>query len=249
LTLVRTGKDGIGRIGADVAHPHPPTRFYELTGAMANEPRRAPLATQQKGDPVDSNQMLIVENIDLVCGRAACSCTGRPSDWSSGPELAPIWLCFVFGATASAGDSILRWRRCVTGCSPGTDGGCDLEHTSTPSAFYKSAIRWNGHGWDLTLKDGTVYVFGENAPLQAIRDRYGNTITVTHASGQTGNITRVTSPNGRWIDFSYDEKNRIVQALDNGHRSVRYTYDASGRLWRVLDPNGGLTYPTRRIKW
>ena len=126
--------------------------------------------------------------------------------------------------------------------SPGT-GWADavFEHTTTPSAFYKSIIRWNGRGWDLTLKDGTVYVFGENAPLQAIRDRHGNTTTVAHANGQAGNITRVTSPNGRWIAFSYDRGNRIVQAQDNGGRTVSYTYDGPGRLSKVTDPNGGLT--------
>src|SRR5215468_6859952 len=49
----------------------------------------------------------------------------------------------------------------------------ETETTSaTPTAFYKSVMTWNGHGWDVRLKDGTVYVFGENAPLQAIRDRY-----------------------------------------------------------------------------
>ena len=41
---------------------------------------------------------------------------------------------------------------------------------------------WNGNGWDLTLKDGTVYVFGDNAPLQSIRDRFGNTVTLTWSS-------------------------------------------------------------------
>jgi len=45
-------------------------------------------------------------------------------------------------------------------------------------------IAWNGNGWNLTLKDRTVYVFGENAPLQSIRDRYGNTVTIAHANGQ-----------------------------------------------------------------
>ena len=31
-----------------------------------------------------------------------------------------------------------------------------FEHTASPTAFYKSRIAWNGSGWDLTLKDGTV---------------------------------------------------------------------------------------------
>lgn len=117
-----------------------------------------------------------------------------------------------------------------------------FECTASSTAFYKSKMVWNGLGWDLTLKDGTVYVFGENRPLQAIRDRYGNTVTLTRSSGgQSGNITRITSPNGRWIEFSYDGNNRITQATDNIGRSVTYTYDTSGRLWQVTDPAGGVT--------
>jgi hypothetical protein len=88
--------------------------------------------------------------------------------------------------------------------TPGNDIQTAIfEHTATPGPFYKSRITWKGlsAGWDLTLTDGTVYIFGDIAPLQAIRDRHGNTITITHANGQTGNITRVTSPNGRWITF------------------------------------------------
>ena len=57
-----------------------------------------------------------------------------------------------------------------------------FEHTATPTAFYKSTIVWNGHGWDLTLKDGTIYMFGGEAPLQSIRDRFGNTVTLTWSS-------------------------------------------------------------------
>ena len=115
------------------------------------------------------------------------------------------------------------------------------EHTETPTVFYKSRIVWNGNGWNLSLKDGTVFVFGENAPLQSIRDRYGNQITVSWSNGTWGNITQVTSPNGRWIQFTCDSSSRITQAKDNSGRTVSYIYDASGRLWKVTDANGGVT--------
>lgn len=126
--------------------------------------------------------------------------------------------------------------------SPGT-GFVDavFQHTASPTGFFNSTIRWNGNGWDLQLRDGTVYVFGDVAPLQAIRDRFGNTLVVQHANGQAGNITRVTSPNGRWIAFTYDATNRVTQATDNSGRSVGYQYDASGRLWKVTDVAGGVT--------
>jgi RHS repeat-associated protein len=113
--------------------------------------------------------------------------------------------------------------------------------SATPTIFYKSVLSWNGQGWNLTLKEGTVYVFGDVAPLQAIRDRYGNQITVTHANGQTGNITQVTSPSGRWIRFSYDASNRITQAQDHIGRTVIYTYDANGNLATVTDPLNHVT--------
>jgi YD repeat-containing protein len=93
---------------------------------------------------------------------------------------------------------------------------------------------------ELALKDGTVLVFGDNAPLQSIRDRFGNTITLVRTTGQTGKIDRIISPTGRWISLSYDASQRITQATDNIGRTVTYTYD-SGRLWKVTDAAGGIT--------
>jgi len=113
--------------------------------------------------------------------------------------------------------------------------------SATPTAFYKSTMSWNGNGWNVVLKDGTTYVFGENAPLQAIRDRYGNTVTIAHANGQTGSVTQVTSPNGRWMQFTYDGSGRISQVKDNLGRVVAYAYDANGNLSTVTDPEQHVT--------
>ena len=117
------------------------------------------------------------------------------------------------------------------------------EHTSTPSVFYKSRISYNAGagGRDLRFKDGTVYFFPEFAPLKSIRDRYGNQLTITRSLGATGNMTQITSSNGRWVQFTYDGSNRITQAKDNTGRTVGYTYDAGGRLWKVTDPANGVT--------
>jgi RHS repeat-associated protein len=251
---------GIGRISPDGRQgvPDPTTRFYELTAAMfstgSSPPPKAPPPAncKQKGDPVDlSTGLLIVENTDLYLPDVmpvSLTRTYRPADSAV--------RAFGIGANHSYG--IFLWsaqqyqqvdlilpdggRLHYLRTSSGT-GYADavFEHTTTPSAFYKSTIRWNGQGWDLALKDGTVYVFGNNAPLQAIRDRYGNTTTVTHSSGQSGTITRVTSPNGRWLAFTYDGSKRIVQVQDNGGRTVSYAYDVNGRLSKVTDPNGGTT--------
>jgi YD repeat-containing protein len=66
-------------------------------------------------------------------------------------------------------------------------------------------------------------------------------VTITHASGQTGNITAVTSPNGRSIAFTYDGGNRVSQATDNIGRIVSYTYDGNGNVSTVTDPDNNVT--------
>jgi RHS repeat-associated protein len=121
-----------------------------------------------------------------------------------------------------------------------------FEHTTSPSAFYKSQISWNGAGWDLRLKNGTVYVFsnGVGSPLMAIRDRNGNALGLTRVSGTSGRVMRITTPHGRWAEFMYDASNRVIQIKDVIGRVITYGYDGSGRLASVTDAAGGVTQYT-----
>jgi RHS repeat-associated protein len=135
-------------------------------------------------------------------------------------------------------------------------------HTSTPTKFYGSTISWdpainvNGGGWLLRFKDGTTWGFpdsyqattGAQGSLLFVQDRYGNKLTISrdHTGGLgTGNITQITSSNGRWLQFTYDSCNRIHQITDNIARTVQYKYDSSvctsGRLQTVTDQNGNTT--------
>jgi hypothetical protein len=94
-------------------------------------------------------------------------------------------------------------------------------HTTTNTEYAGSIITFNSSAWQLRLKNGTVIRFSDSeqavAPAQAavksISDRYGNTLTLTRDPG-TGNLIRITSPNARWISFTYDNANRIAQASD-----------------------------------
>ena len=177
--------------------------------------------------------------------------------------------------------------------NPDPDGVCApgngyFEHTSTPGRFYKSTIRWNGHGWDLTLRDGTVYVFPDGecarfdppvgspnprpaeAALLAIRDRFGNTTFLSRdpaskcstyyfgilQNNGAGNLLQITSPNGRWIKFSYESaptgpcvsgESRIASIVDNAGRRVNYMYDDLNRLTEVdqiVDGTGAIAKTT-----
>jgi YD repeat-containing protein len=238
--------------------PDPGVVIYEFSGIMIGQggdpPSNGPIPGNgpggEDGDPVDLGTGLFVQKkTDITVADIlpiTLRRTYRPGDNASrafGIGATHPYDMFLWSVNNyQEADLILPdgERIHYTRISPGT-GWTDAvyEHTATPSVFYKSRISWNGSGWDLRLKDGTVYVFPEFASLQSIRDRYGNQITITRSGGSSGNITQITSPKGRWMQFTYDSSNRITQAKDNAGRTVNYTYDAGGRLWKVTDPAGG----------
>lgn len=256
---------GMGTVAPDGGQvkPDPATRLYAFTGAMINDGTPTPGNGKPPGaptraDPVDpatgifvmsKTDLYLPDVIPLALTRTYNSGDGyaRPA----GRSMTHQYAMFLHSELQyQQVDLILpeggkvHYVRTSTGTSFADAVFVHQETattSATPTPFYKSIISWNGNGWDLTLKDGTVYVFGDVAPLQAIRDRFGNTVTVTHANGQTGNITQVTSPNGRWISFTYDGSNRITQAKDNIGRIVAYTYDTNGNLSTVTDPENGVT--------
>jgi RHS repeat-associated protein len=249
---------GAGKVTGTQVVPDPGVGLYEFTGAMmetsAPPPPKAPalFGGPAAGDPVDvATGLFVLNNTDLFLPDVlpiALTRTYRQGDsvsrpfgiGSSHPYAMRLWSAQMY----QEADLMLPdgARIHYVRISPGT-GYWDAvyEHTATPSPFYKSRIVNNGDGWDVTLRDGTVYVIGDVAPLQAIRDRFGNTTRIHHANGQSGNVTRVSSDNGRWIAFTYDTSNRITEARDNINRTVGYQYDASGRLWKVTDPAGRVT--------
>jgi RHS repeat-associated protein len=132
-------------------------------------------------------------------------------------------------------------------------------HTATPTAFYGSTISWdpavniNGGGWALRFKDGTVWGFpdsyqaatGAQGSIVFVQDRFGNTLNISRNLPGNGNINQITSPNGRWLQFTYDTCNRIQQITDNSGRTTVYGYDSNtcsvGHLQTVKDQNGNTT--------
>ena len=131
--------------------------------------------------------------------------------------------------------------------SPGTSSGDAIyENLTVPGPYFKSRITWNGGGWDLKLRDGTLLVFPDGffvgsprkAALLSVRDRKGNVLTLNRDGER--NLTKITTPHIA-IEFTYDTSNRITQATDNIGRHVQYEYDTSGRLWKVTDPKNGIT--------
>lgn len=248
------GKGTVTADGRQVV-PDPGIGIYEFTGAMVSDPDTAPPDSpsdceSSDGDPVDCwSGIFLLRETDLELPDTLpvqLKRVYRSRDTTSrgfGIGGTHPFDMFLVGddRTYSYADLILPDGRRIryTRISTGTGYvNAVYQNTTSPTAFFGSRMTWNGDGWDITLKDGTVYVFGDVAPLRAIRDRYGNTVTITR--DWFGGLAQVTSPNGRWIRFTNDDYNRITQAQDNLGRTLTYEYDDDGRLIAVTDPLNGV---------
>ena len=83
-------------------------------------------------------------------------------------------------------------------------------------------------------------------------NKYGHLISETDANGNTtiysydsnGNCTQKTAPDGSVVEMTYDSQNRILTASavvdENTRCTVRYEYDALGRLAHYIDEEGNV---------
>ncbi|MBZ5634890.1 MAG: DUF6531 domain-containing protein [Acidobacteriia bacterium] len=256
---------GSGAIDANrrYAIPDPGTRVYSFTGAMVAGPDKGPPGPGPEpdgptaGDPVDlatglftyhRTDFYIPDILPLALVRVYRQ--RDPLSHAFGIGMTHNLDIFLVGDTNPytyidliEGDgSRVHFKR----TSPGTSFSDAVYQTTSDPGFLGAQISWNGNGWTLTHKNGVTWTFpdgyGVTLPARAavlsMKDRYGNTITMTR-DATTGRLLKVTSPNARFITFAYDAANRVTQATDNAGRSVSYQYDAAGRLIDVTDPNGG----------
>ena len=251
---------GYGQVSSDGKQvvPNPGVEIYEFTGAMINgppgppRPPGPPPGGPPDGEPVDlATGLFVYKQTDLFLDDVIpLHVTRTYINNDSNVREFGLGMLSTYGiflsstnqyqvADLNMPDAQYHFVR----TSPGTSWtDAVFAHTFTPTAFYNTQIVWNGRGWNLTLKNGLQYVFGENQPLQAIRDRYGNQITITRTSGdQSGNIVQVSSQNGRWIQFTYNSSNLVNQIKDSLGRTASYFYDAANRLSQVVDAKGGTT--------
>ncbi|MEU8234393.1 RHS repeat-associated core domain-containing protein [Actinoplanes sp. NPDC048967] len=265
---------GHGTVSADASQvvPDRAAFVHDFDGAMINignqppaDDAPTPCSLGQCGDPVDLStglftfdrtDLALPDTLPLQVLRAYNS--GDRKDRAFGVGGNDLFSGFLSSDTdelTTIGNyadaemnltdgSQIRFAR----ISPGT-GFADAVFLAdaTPGPFYHAVLAWNGDGWNLAAPDGTVYVHGDHMPLQEIRDRHGNTITVvrefTADSGRgSGNVVAVRSPNGRWIHYEYDDADKhVVAARDSAGRTVRYAYGPDGRLSAVTDPLGRVT--------
>jgi YD repeat-containing protein len=114
-----------------------------------------------------------------------------------------------------------------------------FEHRQTATPFFGSRFSWNGNGWDLKRSDGSLLLFpesyyakrGVDGALIGFRDGTGQQVKIER--DRRRNVKKITSPGGGFVSFDYDSAERVTKAVDNRNRTVKYSYDAGGRLFKV----------------
>jgi RHS repeat-associated protein len=103
-----------------------------------------------------------------------------------------------------------------------------------PGEFGEAPAITGVTGWELTLRDGRVFLFDAEGKLEEMRDRVGNKVAFNRQS--TGKIERIThTPSGKEIVFTRDGANRIKSITDPAGNAVQYRYTTNGDLDAVFD--------------
>lgn len=256
------------------AVPDPGVVIYEFTGAMIADPQnpgppgQGPGPGPGDGDPVDlatglftyrQTDLYLPDVIPISVTRSYNSGDGRPRAFgiNTNFDYGMFLYSSVGGATAPTDlylpdGSDIKYT-CISGCD--NHRTAIMQAQTTATKFYLSTIKYwattsSQFGFSVSLTDGTTYVFlgldaGPTRQLAAIVDRFGNQVTITGSTlAHTSPITQITSPNGRYINFSYTNaacSTCVTSATDGAGRTVSYVYDTSNRLSTVTDANGGIT--------
>lgn len=93
-------------------------------------------------------------------------------------------------------------------------------------------------GFIETTRDGTKYTYGATyaggKALTQVQDRHGNTVAITR--GASGCISKMTTPIGETIVFTYTG-NRLTKVTDNAQKAYTVTYDAAGNISKLTLPD------------
>ena len=208
---------------------------------------------------VDLRGNLVTRTTDLfIPGSVALSATRCYRAWDNvsrtfGQNTALSWDLFPVGSRQPytymeiipCDGNRLRFER----ISKGT-GYADAvyEHRTTNTPFLGSRISWNGHGWDLKLRDGSLYLFpesyyakrGVDGAVIEFRDAKGSAVKMER--GERRNLKKISTPDHHWIIFEHDTADRIITAQDQDKRKVTYLYDFGGRLAEVRGPKSVTRY-------
>ena len=146
-------------------------------------------------------------------------------DASDVPAESQVWVSLV-------GGSRVRFRRDSSG-----------DFGSGTGEFANWKLSYANGEYVIATPDGSKTVYDVGGVLKRRSDYLGNTTTYTYGGSgvPTGQLAKITYPDGRYLTFDYNGTSQIRYVNDNlSNRQVEIVHDAYGRLqafW-YADPDG-----------
>ena len=135
------------------------------------------------------------------------------------------------------------------GCMTGFECG-QLQSTTNAAGHLTSYTAYNAHGQPVSMTDanGVVTTLAYDLRQRLIARTVGNEQT-TLEYWPNGLVKRVTLPDASYLEYAYDDAQRLMAISDaSGHR-LEYTLDAMGNRIeeKSFDPSGTLTQMRTRV--
>ena len=109
-----------------------------------------------------------------------------------------------------------------------------FEHRSSGD-WDGARLGWAGFGWALKHPAGDLMTFrgcGSGSVCSITQERDSDGHSIRYVRDFSGRLTRMQTTD-RWIDFTYDGKNRVKRARTSTGQAAFYQYDDRGRLTEV----------------
>jgi YD repeat-containing protein len=123
----------------------------------------------------------------------------------------------------------------------------DLQSITNPLGQVTQFTKYNAHGQLLESVDakGVTTTHTYDLRMRRTSTSVGG-LTTSYSYEPTGDVKRITQPDGSWVENTYDDARRIVAVTDSRGNQIVYTLDNAGNrvTERVKDPTGA---PVRQI--
>ncbi|MCD9030432.1 DUF6531 domain-containing protein [Luteimonas sp. Y-2-2-4F] len=218
------------------------------------------LSVEQGGQRVETlrnarHQPLEMRTTDLASGQARtttyayCEAADAATPGSTCPQVG--LLKSVDGPRSDVADTLAYSYYPADDAGCATGGYCDfrkgdLWKTTNGLGQVREVVAYDDAGREWAVQANgvmTVYAYTPRGWLSGVRV-WGETAaddrTLEFAYWPTGQIRRVTEPDGAWTEYDYDPAQRLVAIRDNAGNAIDYTLDLAGnRLAEDTSDAGG----------
>jgi RHS repeat-associated protein len=217
--------------------PANPSAMAYTCGQQANAP-----------EGVRQTRFAYCEQADVEAPGSTCPLLGLVK-WVDGPrtDVADVTHYHYYPADAA-------------GCAAGS-AGCshrkgDLQRVVNALGHETVYLAYDGAGRATRLRDANGVVSEmEYSPrgwllVRRVLDPNGGAAVETRFDyNPSGDLTRITQPDGSWLDYHYDAARRLEAISDRLGNRIDYELDNAGNRTaeRVRDPGGNLVREARRV--